>query len=105
MKKLLLTFLSLQLFTFSAFALSLAWDANPASDQVTGYNVYEHVGSVYNLLATVGPTITTYALVNPTTGPHAYVVTAVNLRGESGYSNETVLPGLPGAPANLRITQ
>jgi len=94
-----------QLFSVSAFALSLQWDANPATDLVTKYNVYEHVGSNYNLVGSVNAPTTTFALTNLSPGAHIYAVTAVNITGESiNKSSEVTVPALPSAPANLRIS-
>jgi flagellar basal body-associated protein FliL len=86
-----------------ASAVTLTWSPNAASDQVTSYKAYEHVGATYNLVGTI--TTGTTLVLTPPAGTHAYVVTAVNATGESPYSNEasTAILGLPSAPTNLQI--
>lgn len=90
------------------FTATLAWDANPEPD-IAGYRIYaRELGGSYATPATV--TVTngvTGTVTNLTAGKtYFFVATAFNTSGlESDYSNEVscVLPGQPGAPANLTI--
>jgi titin len=94
--------------------VDLGWDANPVTDLVTGYNIYRGQSSGgESYLASVGLLDTSYtdsAVQNGVT--YYYYVTAVNLNGESGPSNEvSATPGgsppppppptVPGPPNNL----
>lgn len=90
----------------AAPAFTLIWNANPATDAVTSYTVYEHAGANYTLVSNVTgtPVPTTFKLANLTPGPHSYVVTASSANGQSGYSNEVGLPLFPSAPSGLRVT-
>lgn len=94
-------FLVLLLLSSSALAedLSLLWNANPAEDNVTEYRVYEKIGLSFNLL--VATAATNVTLTNVPTGPHYYVVRAVNFYGESKDSN-VLLVGPPAAPTGLQ---
>lgn len=85
--------------------VKLQWDANSASDAVTGYHVYRSAtqGTAYVKL-TMQPVTATEYTDNPSgPGPHYYVVTAVNSAGESGFSNEIEFRQVPAAPRGLRI--
>jgi hypothetical protein len=79
--------------------VQLAWDANPPSDQVAGYNMYRSNQSGFGyvrLNATLIPA-TTYTDDTIVAGQtYYYVCTAVNTSGlESGFSNE-VSYSVPG---------
>jgi hypothetical protein len=100
---LLLATLAFSLSATAQSAPSLAWNPNPVGDLVTGYNVYEHVGTVYNLLTPTPITVTTYSLAGAPAGQHVYAVTALNLRGESAKSTDATLPAAPTAPAGLKV--
>jgi hypothetical protein len=82
---------------------TLSWDANPEAEQVSGYDVYEHVGSDYNLLTPEPIPATTYPLGAVPPGAHTYAVSALNIRGESPKSSEVTFPAAPSAPSNPRI--
>lgn len=79
--------------------VKLAWDANDPAEQVTKYTVYEKVGANYIKIADA-PT-TNYTVTNVVPGKHVYVVTASNIWGESGPSNEAPTPNLNSPPKNL----
>ncbi len=68
-------------------SLTLTWNANRASDKVTGYRVYELVKSRRVL---IGQSKTPHFVIPRKKGKHVYVVTAVSARGESAPS--TPLP-------------
>lgn len=107
MKKLLLLFsIFLSLTAQAATTVTLSWDANPAAEKVTSYKVYEHTGANYNLLGTVLSTADrTFIVTDPDPAiAHNYALSAVNLRGESAKSADTVLPIGAGIPKNLKIT-
>jgi hypothetical protein len=60
--------------------LTLTWDANPKSDKVTGYRVYELVKSRRIF---IGQSKTPRLVIPRKKGKHVYVVTAVSAKGES----------------------
>lgn len=87
------------------FAVSVAWDANPASQNVTKYNIYE-INSSGSRLKIGESTGTTYVLPN-STSTRTIAVTAVNATGESTISNTVVVAApvvAPQPPTNLRVT-
>lgn len=111
MKTIKLSFLSLVVAALlihaasaQALTYTLSWIANPVNDAVTGYNVYERVGTVYTKLGTV--TAPTFSLGSPTAGVvHFYAISAVNIDGESPKSPEAILPtGPPGTPVGQKIS-
>ncbi|MFH1739345.1 MAG: hypothetical protein ABIH23_10095 [bacterium] len=113
MRKLLLATFFILLFTITAQSqtatVNLAWDKNPDTDQVTKYTAYEKVGSSYNnlgdiLLTACDATTCRHSLPSITPGVHTYVVSASNIWGESGYSNEASTPGPATPPRNVIIT-
>jgi len=94
-----------------AATVNLAWDPNPATDQVLRY-------SVYQALALAGPftkvsdvalsactaTVCTYSVTGLTAGIYYFRVTATNAWMESGPSNVVNTPGGgPMVPKNLII--
>jgi hypothetical protein len=92
-----------------ATLITLAWDANPSSDQVDHYNLkWGYVMGQQNHVINVG-NVTTHSIDEPwPIGSTVYfVVTAVNIVDlESGPSNEvsfTVNPWNPNAPGHLQI--
>jgi len=86
--------------TASATTVKLQWDANAASEQVTEYRVYQDGVKV----ATVISPATTVTLPSVTPSAHSFYVTAANMTGESAPSNTVTMPGMPGAPAGMKIT-
>lgn len=95
-------FLILFLFSICAtFSLDLVWDPNPVNDLVTSYNVYEKTGtSSYKFFKNV--TGTNWTLPKLTTGPHTFIVTAVNWAGESVKSDPVTTP-VPLKVKNVRL--
>ncbi len=87
--------------TAQAATVSLAWDANPTNQQITKYTVYELTGTTWTKLQDAITTIADLANVVP--GVHRYAVTATNILGESGRSNEVETPSAATPPANTRI--
>jgi len=86
--------------------VSLSWTANPASQQVTGYNVYrEQAGSTAaTLLATVAGTSYTDSSSVLTAGSSwAYYLEAVNAAGTSPPSS-TATVTMPAAGTGTQIT-
>lgn len=83
--------------------INLAWDAIPATSNVTKYTLYEKgsTGSYTKLLEITAPA-TTAAVPNVAPGTHTYVVSATNVFGESGKSNEATIT-LAAPPSNLKF--
>jgi hypothetical protein len=63
--------------------VTLAWDASPKSDKVTGYRIYELVKSGRVL---IGETKEPRFVMPRKKGKHVFVVTAVTAKGESAPS-------------------
>jgi hypothetical protein len=66
--------------------------------------LYERVGTTYTKVADVAAPTTTCTIANGVPGVHNYAVTAKNLWGESGYSNEVSTPPAASAPKGLRFS-
>lgn len=100
-------FLFVLLFAVPALAASaaqvrLTWTGNNPPGSVT-YVVYqEQADDTWKEIATTPDE--TYVLTNLTPGVYTFVVTARNLWGESGPSNEASSPPPANAPGNLRVT-
>ena len=82
----------------NAASVTLAWDPNPAAEQVTGYSVYQDGAKVWSGAAT------TATLANVAPGAHAFTATASNLWGESAQSLPVTTPPAPGAPKSVTVT-
>jgi hypothetical protein len=78
-------------------ALTVAWDANAASENVTNY-VVRLDGVVIG-----SPTGTTQAISITTLGVHVVAVRAVNQWAESVDATLTINVVAPAKPANLRL--
>ena len=76
---------------------TVAWDANPVSDAVTGY-VVRLDGVVVG-----SPTGLTQAVTFTTAGAHTLAVRAVNLWGESVDTTLAVNVVVPVKPTNVRL--
>lgn len=100
--QLLTLILALPLLSATAADVQLAWDANPATQNVTSYHVYERTPTGNVTVAT--STSTNATITSVTQGVHTYVVTASNIWGESAPSNPVSTPGGPSAPVNVRVT-
>ncbi len=108
MKRLILV---LALFIFLACPLiaqtgtvTLAWDANPATDQVTKYTVYRAPAATGPWTKVQDVTATTATVTGLSPGIYFFHVTASNVWGESGPSNVVSTPPPAGSPANLKVT-
>lgn len=87
--------------------VTFEWDANPASDGVTEYNLYESIsnGPYVQVASVTGDVLTVNQAVNIDGQRHRYVLRAGSPFGESGDSNVVVLTARkPGNPRNLRVT-
>jgi len=102
MKLLLLLCLVLTALTASAREVVITWDANPPSDQVIKYRVYEMTGPGW---AQIGETTDTqFSVGDREPGLYEFAVTAVNFWGESLFSDSVTTPaGLPAPPSGPRI--
>jgi len=98
--------------------VTLAWDPNEASDNVTGYKVYYRTGSfTYNNCTGAAEgaspiTVTVTSLSNPDAPQYTlsglkdgvvyyFVVTAYNADAESSYSNEVSDPSMEAPESNV----
>lgn len=89
-------------FSASAAQVRLTWTGNNPPGSVT-YVVYqEQADDTWKEIATTPDE--SYVLTNLTPGVYTFVVTARNLWGESGPSNEASSPPPANAPSNLRVT-
>lgn len=89
--------------TTRAAPITLEWDANPITDMVTEYRVYENISGQYvRVFPTTKITATSVVLPTLTNAAHTFVVTAVSDVVESIYSDPVVIPKAPGKPTNLR---
>lgn len=78
-------------------SVTLTWNANPASDNVTSYNIYLDGSKVGNV------TGTSYNFSGLVDGSHTFGVTAVNTSGESSVSSVSyVVQNLPAVPTGLK---
>lgn len=78
---------------------TVAWDANPASDGVTGYTMRLDGGAPTNVS---GATLTAPVSI-PSGGAHTITVTATNTWGIGPAATLTILVVGPSAPTNLRL--
>ncbi len=84
--------------------VTLAWDANPATDQVTKYTVYRAPAAAGPWTKVQDVTATTATVTGLSPGIYFFRVTASNVWAESGPSNVVSTPPPAGAPANLKVT-
>jgi hypothetical protein len=77
---------------------TVAWDANPASDNVTMYVV-----RLDGVVVGAAVTGTTHPITITAAGPHTVAVRAVNLWGESPDAVLNFNVVVPGAPSGLRF--
>ncbi len=118
MKRLLLILLMVLIPVLaSAMDVKLAWDPNTETD-LAGYKIYFGTtkGGPYNAQGSpivIAKTAQGFVVTSPewkvpnlASGTWYFVATAYDAEGlESGYSNEVVTNGSPGAPANLKIME
>lgn len=83
--------------------LHLDWPANPASELITGYQIWRSLdGGEFEYVAT---TTETHAdTENPSPNVYAFKVKAVNFVGAGPFSPVAEGPGLPSAPGKPTLT-
>jgi titin len=84
--------------------ISLAWADNSFNE--TGFRIERKIGAAggYSPIATVGANVTNYLDFNLVTNTeYFYRVTAFNIGGSTGYSNESGTVTLPLAPGNVSV--
>lgn len=96
--KTILTLLALTSLAFADRTVVLSWEANPATDNLTGYEVYLDG----KLRATVAGNVTGADIVIPD-GKCELTVCAVNIAGRSAPSEPLAIPATPSAPKGVRI--
>lgn len=108
MKFLLSTFCFL-LLSASVFALNvtLAWDANPVTDQVTTYQLYTatNISGPWSQIAIIAGSQTNWVLQVDNSQQRFYFLTASNLLGESLPSNTVSTPTGPNKVNNPKLTK
>jgi hypothetical protein len=83
--------------------LRLDWQANPASEFVTSYMIFQSKdGGAMTLLTSTPDNF--YEIVDPPSGVYAFTIRAVNLAGVSEMSDIAYGPGLPSKPSTPMIT-
>lgn len=83
--------------------INLAWTANPADEQVSGYQVHQTFnGGSSQFVTTVSGT--SYSVANAAAGVYTFALRAVNIAGIGPFSAYAVGPGLPSAPTPPTIT-
>lgn len=103
-------FVIIGLFALSALSavagsVTLEWNANPATDQVTKYSVYQATGTTGTFVKVADITTgTTYTVSNLNPGVYQFRITASNSWGESLPSNIVTTPTSASAPTGLKIT-
>lgn len=104
MKKRLILLSSLLLVAIVAIAadIKVGWNANPAADNVTKYNIYRATGVSSTFVLVASTTNTYYVDTSLTPGVYRWQVTAVNEWGEGPASVPVVsAPALPGQPVGI----
>src|SRR6266478_4828941 len=85
----------------SAANFTLSWD--PPVDAVTGWNVYEQIGTNWIRVSSVATT--NLFLPNVGSGFHTYSVTATKSAGlESSRSVSVISPLVPNSPTNPKLS-
>ena len=101
--KLLLLFLLFPILCH-AREVTIAWDANPVSDAVTGYRIYTGTEGNYKLLKEVPGDVTTSKITLPDTNVDL-VMTAHNAANLESLPSEVLnIPVGPSAPTAIRIS-
>lgn len=106
MKRLFWTVLLLIPLSVAAYDCNITWDANPASENVTHYNVYIDGFKKQDIFGTS----TTCNAIGTFSGAHVATVTATNAQGESPESvgapfseSGPFAPSAPSAPTGLSV--
>jgi len=85
-----------------AVPITLTWDARPAQEQVTGYNVYQKNGTNY---VKIGGSLTNGFVVDITPSNYVFSMTATNFWGEGPLAPDTTTPSAPGQVQNVRFSR
>ncbi len=87
-------------------SVTLAWNANVSTDNITKYTVYQATGAASTTFVKVADVTvgTTYVVANLTPGVYKFYVTASNVWGESVAGNTVTTPAPASPPTNLRLT-
>lgn len=80
--------------------IKLTWDDNNPAEKVTGYNVYEKVGTNW---VRIGSTTNTLYILDVIPGAHTFSVTATNFWRESPFSVPASTPLDCTSPVGLMI--
>jgi len=85
-----------------ATVINLSWPANPASEGVIKYQVFESINNgAFNFKADV--TSTSFQIANPAPGAYKWKVRAVNFVGNGADSNIAEGPTIPTQVGDLAV--
>jgi hypothetical protein len=76
----------------------LSWNANPGTDNVTGYNIYRDSALLTNL------TVTSYTDTEDITGFYSYYVTAIDNNGNESEPTNTIMVNVDKIGPTVAIT-
>lgn len=109
MKKLILFCLILLRVAASGQGSGIQWNANPVSENVVNYHVWDHSGTTFTLMATVPQPVLPITLVvwYPTTflpgSLHILSISAINSSGVEGLRDADLNFPIPSTPTGKKI--
>lgn len=103
---LLVAFMVIASTSFAASIL-VTWNANDPAEGVTGYNIYDKVGSGATVKVGTVAAVTTFTIPSVVDGTHTVTVTAFDASGNESAPSDpasiTVDTTAPTKPSNLRL--
>jgi hypothetical protein len=83
--------------------INLSWPANPESEGIQKYQVFQSVNNgIFSLLGETA--VNSFQIVNPVSGQYRWKVKAVNFVGTGPESNIADGPGLPTQVGDIVVT-
>lgn len=87
-----------------AAEITLQWDANPASEQITEYRVYEQqANGSWLLVSSTASDVQETTITVPSVASRTFALTAVNISGESDRGEPASTPALPTPPKGGKV--